>query len=172
MNPQVMFYILPESAPQASGELTITSEQAVWRQACIEAAKCYRNNQRVFIYTPNQEAAHQIDELLWSFDPDSFIPHNLVGEGPKSGAAVEISWQAPTSRRPVLINLTDQVPNFGSNYSQIIDFVPSDEAKKQLARERFKTCRQYGLQVETQQVTLPSTQTATINENTSATPSS
>ncbi|WDD98645.1 DNA polymerase III subunit chi [Thalassomonas actiniarum] len=118
--------------------------------ACIQAAKCYRRNQRVFIYTSDREQALAIDELLWGFDPDSFVPHNLIGEGPKNGAAVEISWQAPTNRRAVLINLTSTVPNFANQFSHIIDFVPADEEQKQQARDRFRTCRQWGFQVDTQ----------------------
>ncbi len=129
-----------------------TDEGAHLVQACLQAAHYFRHNQRVFIYTQNQADAHQIDELLWSFDPDSFIPHNLIGEGPKNGAAVEISWQKPTSRRPVLINLTSQVPDFAGQFSQIIDFVPANEALKQQARDRFRTCRQWGFQVDTQAV--------------------
>ncbi len=141
MNTQVMFYIMPDEA---------LDEKALHMQVCWQAANHYRNNQRVFIYTENQAVAHQIDELLWSFDADSFIPHNLVGEGPKNGAAVEISWQAPTSRRPVLINLSSNVPNFSGQFSHIIDFVPGDESLKQQARDRFRACRQWGFNVETQ----------------------
>ena len=146
MNTQVMFYLLDQ-------ENSNDKNYASLLHACFQAAYFYRQNQRVFIYSQNQQQAHQVDELLWSFEPDSFIPHNLVGEGPKSGAAVEISWQKPTNRRPVLINLTSTVPNFADQFSQIVDFVPSDEELKQLARERFKTYRQLGFQVDNQPVT-------------------
>ncbi len=120
--------------------------------ACYQAAYFYRQNQRVFIYCSDQQLAHRVDELLWAFEPDSFVPHNLVGEGPKSGAAVEISWQIPTNRRPILINLTSTVPNFANQFSQIVDFVPIDEQLKQNARERFKAYRQLGFQVDNQPV--------------------
>ena len=90
--------------------------------------------------------------MLWAFDSDSFVPHNLSGEGPKQGAAVEISHQAPQGRRPVLINLTSTVPDFANQFQLIVDFVPSDETLKQLARERFKACRQRGFQVDNQAV--------------------
>lgn len=141
MQTQVLFNIMPDEANDAHAHLL---------QACLQAASYFRQNQRVFIYTQDQAQAHQIDELLWSFEPDSFIPHNLIGEGPKNGAAVEISWQAPTSRRPVLINLTSTVPHFAGQYSQIIDFVPADETLKQQARDRFRACRQSGFHVDTQ----------------------
>lgn len=137
---QVTFYLLEDESDKDSTFL----------HACLQAAKCYRRNQRVFIYTQDQDKAQDIDEMLWAFDADSFVPHNLIGEGPKNGAAVEISWQAPTNRRPVLINLTSTVPNFANQFSHIIDFVPADETQKQQARDRFRTCRQWGFQVETQ----------------------
>ena len=93
--------------------------------------------------------------MLWAFDSDSFVPHNLVGEGPKHGAIVEIGYHAPQGRRPVLINLTSTVPNFANQFNFIVDFVPSDEALKQQARGRFKTCRQWGFQVNSQAVIQP-----------------
>ena len=144
MNTHVMFYMLDE---QQGDKIDL-----VMLNACFQAAHYYRQNQRVFIYCQDQNQAHQIDELLWSFDPDSFVPHNLPGEGPKSGAPVEISWQSPTNRRPILVNLTSTVPNFAQNYSQIIDFVPHNESLKQLARERYKHYRQQGFNVENQAV--------------------
>ncbi|MBL4899641.1 MAG: DNA polymerase III subunit chi [Colwellia sp.] len=149
MPTQVMFYILPdEDKTDASAINTSTA----FYQACLQASYFYRQNQRVFIYTQDQKDAEQIDEMLWAFDSDSFVPHNLSGEGPKQGAAVEISRQVPRGRRPVLINLSNTVPDFASQFQLIVDFVPSDEALKQLARERFKTCRQWGFQVDNQAV--------------------
>lgn len=143
MNTQVMFYILDDNNSEDKLALSLL-------HTCFLSAHHFRQNQRVFIYCQSQEQAHKIDELLWSFEPDSFVPHNLTGEGPQSGSAVEISWQAPTSRRPVLINLTSTVPDFAHQFSQIIDFVPSDESLKQAARERFKAYRQKGFDVGNQ----------------------
>jgi len=144
MQTQVMFYLLEEEQ-----KLENAAQQSHF-QACLQAANFYRQNQRVFIYSADQQTAHQLDELLWAFEPDSFVPHNLPGEGPKNGAAVEISWQPPTNRRPVLINLTSTVPNFANQFSLIVDFVPHDETLKQQARERYKGYRQWGFQVDNQ----------------------
>ena len=149
MQTQVMFYLLPEEDKTDASEINTSS---VIYHACLQASYFYRQNQRVFIYTRDQLSAEQVDEMLWAFDSDSFVPHNLSGEGPKQGAAVEISHQAPRGRRPVLINLTNTVPDFASQFNLIVDFVPDDEALKQLARERFKACRQQGFQVDNQAV--------------------
>ena len=123
----------------------VTDEQLHLHYACLQAAHFYRQNQRVFIYTQDQQSAHDIDEMLWAFDPDSFVPHNLIGEGPKQGAAVEISWQAPTNRRAVLINLTSNVPNFANQFSHLIDFVPSDERSKRTSPKSLSHLQTMGL---------------------------
>lgn len=149
MQTQVMFYILPD---KEKDDASTNNANSSFYYACLQASYFYRQNQRVFIYTQDQKSAEQVDELLWAFDSDSFVPHNLSGEGPKQGAAVEISHQAPQGRRPVLINLSSTVPNFANQFQLIVDFVPSDETLKQLARERFKTCRQLGFQVDNQAI--------------------
>ena len=151
MNTQVMFYLLEQDKSVENNANNDQDKQYLsLLHSCFQAAHFYRQNQRVFIFCQDQTQAHQVDELLWSFEPDSFVPHNLVNEGQKNGAAVEISWQAPTNRRPVLINLTSTVPNFAHQFSQVVDFVPSDEHLKQNARERFKMYRQLGFQVDNQ----------------------
>ena len=160
MQTQVMFYILSDEKSNDENIDTIKDVDAsgtssAFYHACLQASYFYRQNQRVFIYTQDQHQAEQIDELLWSFDSDSFVPHNLMGEGPKQGAPVEIGTQMPRGRRPVLINLTSTVPDFANQFQFIVDFVPSDEALKQQARERFKTCRQWGFQVNNQAVAEP-----------------
>lgn len=158
MQTQVMFYILcdeksnDENANIEHSSVDASDTSSALYHACLQASHFYRQNQRVFIYTQDQTQAEQIDELLWGFESDSFIPHNLVGEGPKQGAPVEISYQPPLGRRPVLINLTETMPTFANQFQFVVDFVPSDEALKQQARERFKMCRQWGFQVDNQPV--------------------
>jgi DNA polymerase-3 subunit chi len=142
------FYLLPED----DGHLL---EQWV----CRLATDCYRQGLGVFIHTVDQAQAEAIDERLWQQEPDSFVAHNLQGEGPRQGAPVVISPQAPHSGRPVLINLAPQAPAFARRFGQLYDFVPAAEAGKQLARERFKAYRQAGFELTTEPVP-PHTQDA------------
>lgn len=143
MNAQVFFNLL-------NGNDAKLSEQDHLTLACQKAALFYRQNQRVFIFCDNQQDAHKIDELLWAFDSDSFVPHNLPGEGLHNGSAVEISWQAPTNNRQILINLSSEVPSFASQFSHIIDFVPAEETLKKLARLRYRAYQKLGFNVTTQ----------------------
>ena len=142
---QVNFYLLDETAPQNE----LSTAPAHFALACQLCADLYRAKQRVFVYTADQQQAEAFDELLWQFDAERFVPHNLSGEGPRYGAPVEISWQAPRQNRPVLVNLADTVPAFANRFNQIIEFVPADAQLKAQARERFKHYRQLGVTPQT-----------------------
>jgi len=144
---QVIFYILQEK-PQNERSLV----SAHFACACSIAAFFYLQNKKVFIYTDNQQDAFSVDEYLWQFNGDSFVPHNLLGEGPRYGTPVEISWQAPTHPRQILINLSVNVPDFAINFQQIIDFVPFIEPLKKAARTRYSTYKKMGLTLSTQTV--------------------
>ena len=138
MQKQATFFLLDENTSNKS-----TTDLLLFC-ACQQAAIAYRQQQKVFIYTQNQTQAHDIDEMLWAFEADSFVPHNLMGEGPSYGSPVEISWQAPSNRRAVLINLTTTVPSFAHQFVKVIDFVPNDETLKQQARTRYRAYQQLG----------------------------
>lgn len=156
---QVLFYILDEKS-----EPTSTGLEAHFAYASQIAAYYYRANKRVFIYTDNENDAFAIDEYLWQFDGDSFVPHNLLGEGPRFGAPVEISWQAPMHSRQVLINLSLTVPDFVRSFNQIIDFVPFEEQLKIQARKRYSTYKKMGLNLSTESVAIKAT-ARVINNN-------
>ena len=141
---QVTFYILTESGSEHLPEH--------FAQACSLAAFYYQQNRKVFIYTDNQQDGFLVDEYLWQFDGDSFVPHNLLGEGPKFGTPVEISWMPPTHPRPVLINLSSQLPDFSSNFQQIIDFVPNNEKLKIAARQRYSAYKKLGHSLSTEKL--------------------
>ncbi|WP_111979101.1 DNA polymerase III subunit chi [Algibacillus agarilyticus] len=142
---QILFYLLPET-----DKAPATTVPAHIDFACRLAAKLYRQKSKIFIYTDNQQDAELVDEHLWQFEPESFVAHNLQGEGPKFGTPVEIGFKPPTSGRPILINLSQNMPDFIRRFNQTFDFVPADETLKQQARERYKQYRAAGHQLSTE----------------------
>ena len=145
---QVQFYLPAELDAAATANSAGSAELLL---ACQLCAAMYRQNLKVFVYCTNQQDAEQVDEVLWQFDAQSFVPHNLVGEGPARGAPVEISWLPPKNNRQVLINLTSTVPAFVQKFSQIIEFVPQAESDKDIARQKYKHYRQLGVTPQTVQ---------------------
>jgi DNA polymerase III subunit chi len=146
MSINALFYVLKHANEPGTKIL------AHFDLAAKTAAAQYRAGQRVFIYVNSLDDAHVIDEHIWNSDPDSFVPHNLQGEGPKGGAAVEIGQTPPVGRRSVIINLANKLPDFIRRFNQVYDFVPSEQDAKQAARERFKQLRQIGANITTQEI--------------------
>ncbi|MDN4502820.1 DNA polymerase III subunit chi [Alteromonadaceae bacterium BrNp21-10] len=138
----VTFYLLDQEMDN--------QQQIDYSLACRLATDCYRQRQRCLILTADKAQAEIFDELLWQQPTDSFVPHNLANEGPANGAPVEINWQsASVSNRPVLINLSNTLPENNQRFRQIYDFVPAEEQLKQQARERYKLYRAAGHQLST-----------------------
>jgi DNA polymerase-3 subunit chi len=145
---QTTFYVLkPSSEPEKATDPDALP--AHFDLGCQLAAKLFRDGKRVFMFAESEEHAHMLDEYLWAFDADAFVPHNLAGEGPRNGAPVEISYMPPTNHRQVMINFATLVPGCFNQFNQVIDFVPADTQGKQDARERYKYYRQCGCELTT-----------------------
>lgn len=113
--------------------------------ACQLTANALGNRQKVGILCKDQAQAEQVDELLWQLPSDRFVPHNLHGEGPATGTPVEICWSTTQlGRRPLLINLSGELPGQVQQFQSIIDFVPVADDEKQAARVRYKQYQQAG----------------------------
>lgn len=69
---RVDFYLLASDQPDAR-----------WLVACRLLEKAYAKGHKVYVLCNNKQDAELLDELLWTFKEDSFIPHNLQGEGPE-----------------------------------------------------------------------------------------
>lgn len=142
---QGIFYLLASETPESAAQDVLVT-------ACQIAAIHYQQHELIYIHCNDRSQAHLMDDLLWQFNAESFIPHNLKGEGPPIGAPIEIGYdtQGPQKLRPVLINLADQAPTFAVDFGHIFDFVASDKSMKALARQRYQQFRALGIRLVTQ----------------------
>lgn len=142
MLPRVDFYLLADS-----------DKESYWRLACRLLEKAYLRGHRVFVFCNNQEDAKLLDELLWTFRDDCFIPHNLQGEGPKPPPAVQIGHQEPNNGfNDILLNLTDDIPPFYVQFRRVMELVSSDEVARESSRNRYREYRQKHCALHTHQL--------------------
>ncbi|VFP83353.1 DNA polymerase III subunit chi [Candidatus Erwinia haradaeae] len=134
------FYLLWSNPP--SEEI---DDQEKWICGLIHA-KWRSSRKRIIIACINKTQAIRLDEALWRWSPYTFLPHNLIGEGPMHGAPVELVWPKKNlnTSYDILINLLPECIDYASSFSEIIDFVPSEESCKKLARIRYKKYRNLG----------------------------
>lgn len=137
---QVDFYVLESPA-----------ERETLRTACRLAEKAWTRGHRVFIHTASSDAARSLDDLLWTYRQDSFVPHALYG-GSGASEALEPVLVGDGTRIPedidVLINLTGTVPAFADRSSRIAEIVGGDEPGRRAGRERYRQYRDRGFAIQ------------------------
>ncbi len=114
---------------------------------CELARKAYDANQWTLILARDAAQAEELDELLWAFDDDAYIPHQVAGTDeedeltPVLIAAPE--FDAPA--RALVINLRDGA--FGGECDRVLEVVPADESAREPLRERWKQYKARGFDV-------------------------
>lgn len=137
--PRVDFYLLNRHTPD--GKL---------HAACRLSQKIYTLGHTALIQIPDLEQASALDNLMWTFDQSSFVPHSIDVQEADHRVPILIGYQIPqTNNRNVLISLLDDVPDYYGQYSRIVEFVDNTVEDKSRARDRFRFYRDKGCNLET-----------------------
>jgi DNA polymerase-3 subunit chi len=113
---------------------------------CELARRAFDSGQRTLILARSLEQAEQLDEKLWEFDPDAFVPHQIAGDDDDAITPVLIAApEAATPDRPLVINLRDDcAPGL---FERVLEVVPADEAQRLGSRKRWTTYKAAGFEV-------------------------
>ena len=114
---------------------------------CELAKKAYATNQPTLILARNLEQAEELDDLLWAFDPDEYLPHQIAGsdEGDEDTPVLIATPDTDVASRPLVINLRDDV--WLQPCERILEVVPADPAAPEPLRERWKQYKALGLEL-------------------------
>lgn len=82
--------------------------------------------------------AEELDDLLWSFDADAFIPHQIAGQDEDEEEALVLIATPDTDapQRPLVINLRDAA--WLEPCDRVLEVVPADPAARGPLRERWR----------------------------------
>ena len=116
--------------------------------ACQLVAKAAREQSRVVVYAPDQNAARSFDKLLWTYQAIGFVPHCLEGDPLSAETPVVIAFDdSGLAHYRVLVNLHSESPPSFSRYERLIEVVGTDEEDRQRARGRFRFYRDRGYEI-------------------------
>ncbi len=144
MTERVDFYILKSAAAKQR-----------WSFACRLTEKAYLRDLRVVIVSDTPADARALDDLLWTFNERSFVPHEVclderpVDPATKVHIAVDPAGAPPAD---LLVNLTARLPAHWERYPRIAEVIDADEERRRLGRERFKSYRDLKVALETHQL--------------------
>jgi DNA polymerase III subunit chi len=120
-----------------------TSVEARWLYVCRFIEKVERLGHQILVTVDTEEEAHELDDLLWSFKPESFIPHQIIGGDEE--ARVEISFNGEGgNHQDVLINLSSQIPGFYNRFARLAEIVIQEPKILETTREHYKFYKQQG----------------------------
>lgn len=113
---------------------------------CKLVEKALMAEQPLLILARDHAQAEELDDLLWAYDEDAFIPHQLVGSD--DDAEVPVLIVPPgvdTPERPLLINLRENNPT--GAYQRVLEVVPAEPAARKGARQRWVDYSNAGIEV-------------------------
>jgi len=131
---RIEFYRLGSSQPEAR-----------LRAACQLARKGWHANLPVFIRCQDEGQMQALDELLWRFKPEAFVPHDLVKNDEKAPVVLGED-EPPAQKGGLLINLNHAVSPHIQQFSRIIELVSQDPEQLQACRANFRYYREQGYQ--------------------------
>ena len=141
--PQVDFYLLDQHTPQ--GKL---------RCVCRLSQKVYALGQTAYVHTCSAAETEHLDELLWTFNQTSFVPHCRDHDFETNvEAPVMIGHQLPPKTcHDVLISLIETIPGCFGGYQRVADVVDNTPDDRARARDRFRAYRDQGWDIHTHDI--------------------
>jgi DNA polymerase III subunit chi len=144
MTERVDFYVLKSAAARQR-----------WAFACRLTEKAYLKDLKIVIVSDTLADAQALDELLWTFNERSFIPHKVCLDEQSVDPATPVHLTVETATLPtadLLVNLAQRLPAQFQRYNRIAEVIDADEERRRLGRERFKAYRDLKLPLETHQI--------------------
>jgi DNA polymerase-3 subunit chi len=113
---------------------------------CELARRAFASGQRTLILARSLEQAEELDEKLWAFEDDAFVPHQIAGDDDDAITPVLIAVpESQVADRPLVINLRDEcAPGL---FERVLEVVPADEALRLGSRKRWTTYKAAGFEL-------------------------
>ncbi|WP_462382060.1 DNA polymerase III subunit chi [Pseudomonas sp. Marseille-QA0892] len=139
--PQIDFYILPSAETDA--RLTF---------ACRLAEKAWRLGHRVYIHCEDGDQREVLDDRLWQFKGEAFIPHDNAEADPDATVVLGTDTP-PQGQDDLLINLTTRIPPTFERFARVAEIVVEDATVRQAARQSFRFYRDRGYPLQDHRLT-------------------
>jgi DNA polymerase III subunit chi len=145
MTERVDFYVLNSESPEQR-----------WNFACRLTAKAYLQDLRVILWNENADEARICDDLLWTFNDRSFVPHQISRDAESMDRQTPVHLMLALESvegADLLVNLADRLPHGLERFTRIAEIIDADPERRRLGRDRFKVYRERKLALQTHQLT-------------------
>ena len=114
---------------------------------CELARKAFDAGFPTLVLARDTAQAEMIDDLMWSFDPDAYLPHQIAGSDEEDDVTpiLILAPDMDSPMRPMVINLRDAAVE--GDFERVLEVVPADPAARTPLRERWKQYQARGLEL-------------------------
>ncbi len=109
---------------------------------CQLCQKAYDSQQLTLLLTHDSQQSQHLDQKLWTFRDDSFLPHDCEENSNPITPILIHDNPDPRGDRQLLINLSSSVPPYFAQFERVIELVTDDN--KQQAREHYSYYKERG----------------------------
>ena len=109
---------------------------------CQLCQKAYDSNQKTLLLTQSPEQTAHLDQQLWIFTDDCFLPHDTEESAGLLSPILIHNQPNPQGERQLLINLSATIPDYFAQFERVIELVTEDN--KQSAREHYSFYKERG----------------------------
>ena len=117
-----------------------------WDQlVCQLCQKAWDKRQLTLLLTQSEEQSRYLDQKLWTFADDSFVPHDSQEETGYVTPILIHDSPDPAGERQLLINLSHSVPAWFAQFERVIELVTEDNKAQARANYSYYKERGYPL---------------------------
>lgn len=140
MSSAVSFYLLNDA--QANREAF----------ACRLCQRALQEGLTLFVLCESHDAMERFDQLLWTFQASSFVPHEI--DDPKAPICLGLSIPEAflkSEQKVGCLNLTNEAVE-AAQFDRVLEIIEANDVAKAAGRERFKGYKQQGITPTTHQI--------------------
>jgi DNA polymerase-3 subunit chi len=124
---------------------------------CRLVEKAWQQQLKIYIYTESSAQAEQVDEGLWHFKPQSFLPHGIehnLAPDKRVHYPVIIGVQdtdhsdSTSSHSDLLINISKSLPPFYKAFQRYVEITPPQPQALQQSRQHYRTLNQEKIKIQ------------------------
>jgi len=135
---RIDFYILPDTTLDARLQFACKLAETIWRKGY-----------RLHLHCEDEALARQVDDALWNFRPDAYLPHALEDSDLAAQVPVTLGWKtlpAPP-KNTALLNLHPEIPDGFDAYDRVAEIINQHQDVLIAKRACWKRYKEMGHEV-------------------------
>lgn len=120
-------------------------------QATVAWLEESSQERKVAVLLPDSSTLTRFEQLLWTHNPTSFLPHCRVDSALAERTSIVLGCDLAGFRdSDCLVNLLNQVPDNFSRFKKLIEVIGKGDSDKTSGRDRFRHYRECGFTIDSQ----------------------